>query len=114
MFDPFLTGKAFGLVKSPSNVLVDLARSWSRQSDLEFESDGLVQWDGLTDLEVHPDRWRRVPSHISLLIHNALVHLGDLDGVAVIAFYLRCQSSRRVSEMPRRGISRNLILAPKL
>jgi hypothetical protein len=86
MFDPYLTCQAFGLVNASDDWLREVARSWSRLFYLDFESDGSVQWDSEAALEVEPDLWRTVPSHINLSTHNVLFRLGDLDEVAVIAF----------------------------
>jgi hypothetical protein len=85
VFEPYLTCKVFGLVETPSNWHLDVARKWSRQP-LRMEPDGSIQWDSETDFEIEREHWYRVPSAIRFSAHNALIPLGHLENAFVIAF----------------------------
>jgi len=85
MFEPLLTCKVFGLVETPRDWHLDVARKWSRQP-LGMEPDGSIQWDSETALEIESEHWYRVPSAIRFSAHNALIPLGPLENAFVIAF----------------------------
>jgi hypothetical protein len=86
VFEPYLTCKVFGLVESPNDWHLELARSWSRQPSLDFEPDRSVQWDSETALEVEGERWFGAPRPIEFSTHNALIPIGHLGNASVIAF----------------------------
>lgn len=86
VFEPYLTCKVFGLVESPNNSHLELARRWSRKPSLVLQDDGSVQWDSETALEVEAERWYDAPGPMRFSTHNALIPMGHLGNASIIAF----------------------------
>jgi hypothetical protein len=87
MFEPFLSCKAFGLSEGPPDAHVLLARWWSGQPSLGEASNGFVQWDSQTTLDIGGDVWLAPPPRMEFPAHNALIRLGETKGgVRAFAF----------------------------
>src|SRR5689334_12745361 len=100
MFEPFLSGKVFGLTGAQPNVIVELARRWSGQPALTSAAGDWIEWMSETALQIGGDFWYDPPQPVQFATRNALVSLGQIGSVWAFAFV-----------SPFRVLSKNFVAA---